>query len=38
MAKEGTNRRIEYMRPRRIELARVLKKTGNFHYQYDWHA
>ncbi len=26
------------MRPRCIELHRVLKKTGRFYYQCDWHA
>jgi DNA modification methylase len=25
-------------RPRCVELARVLKKTGSFYYQCDWHA
>jgi site-specific DNA-methyltransferase (adenine-specific) len=29
---------IEYMRPRCVELARVLKKTGSFYYHCDWHA
>lgn len=29
---------IDYMRPRCVELARVLKKTGSFYYQCDWHA
>ena len=29
---------IEFMRPRCIELARVLKKTGSFYYHCDWHA
>src|SRR3989442_6283011 len=26
------------MRPRSIELHRVLKKTGSFYYHCDWHA
>jgi hypothetical protein len=26
------------MRPRRVELARVLKQTGTFYYHCDWHA
>ncbi len=29
---------IEWMRPRVLELYRVLKKTGNFYYHCDWHA
>ncbi len=29
---------IQYMRPRVIELYRVLKKTGSFYYHCDWHA
>lgn len=29
---------IRYMRPRILELYRVLKKTGNFYYHCDWHA
>ncbi len=28
---------IDYMRPRCVELARVLKKTGSFYYHCDWH-
>jgi DNA modification methylase len=27
-----------YMRPRCVELARVLKPTGSFYYHCDWHA
>ncbi|MCK4340131.1 MAG: hypothetical protein KAY37_00215 [Phycisphaerae bacterium] len=36
----STQAYIEYMRPRCVELARVLKKTGSFYYHYhcDWHA
>jgi len=26
------------MRPRCVELARVLKPTGTFYYHCDWHA
>ena len=29
---------IDYMRPRCVELARVLKKTGSFYYHCDSHA
>jgi len=29
---------IQYMRPRVLELHRVLKKTGSFYYHCDWHA
>lgn len=29
---------IEYMRPRILEMYRVLKKTGSFYYHCDWHA
>ncbi len=29
---------IDYMRPRCVELMRVLKKTGSFYYQCDPHA
>ena len=29
---------IDYMRPRCVELARVLKKTGSFYYHCGWHA
>jgi len=29
---------IQYMRPRVMELYRVLKKTGSFYYHCDWHA
>ena len=35
---ESTHAYIEFMRPRCVELARVLKKTGNFYYHCDWHA
>jgi len=29
---------IQYMRPRVLEMYRVLKKTGSFYYHCDWHA
>ena len=29
---------IEFMRPRCVELVRVLKPTGSFYYHCDWHA
>jgi DNA modification methylase len=29
---------IDFMRPRCVELAGVLKKTGSFYYHCDWHA
>src|SRR5690348_565629 len=29
---------IDFMRPRCIQLARVLKPTGSFYYHCDWHA
>lgn len=29
---------IDFMRPRCVELARVLKQTGSFYYHCDWHA
>lgn len=29
---------IQYMRPRVVELHRVLKETGTFYYHCDWHA
>jgi DNA modification methylase len=35
---ESTKAYIEYMRPRCVELHRVLKKTGSFYYHCDWHA
>ena len=35
---ESTKAYIDYMRPRCIELHRVLKKTGSFYYHCDWHA
>jgi DNA modification methylase len=34
----STQAYIDFMRPRCIELARVLKKTGSFYYHCDWHA
>jgi DNA modification methylase len=35
---ESTQAYIEFMRPKCVELARVLKKTGSFYYHCDWHA
>src|ERR1035438_5847014 len=35
---ESTRAYIDYMRPRCVELARVLKKAGSFYYHCDWHA
>jgi DNA modification methylase len=35
---ESTKAYIDYMRPRCVEIARVLKKTGSFYYHCDWHA
>ena len=35
---ESTQAYIEFMRPRCIELARVLNRTGSFYYHCDWHA
>ena len=29
---------IDFMRPRCVELHRVLKNTGSFYYHCDWHA
>src|SRR5213592_1016335 len=34
----STQAYIEFMRPRCVELRRVLKKTGSFYYHCDWHA
>ena len=36
--RENTKAYIAYMRPRCVQLARVLKKTGSFYYHCDWHA
>ena len=35
---ENTKAYIDYMRPRCVQLARVLKKIGSFYYHCDWHA
>lgn len=35
---ESTRAYIDYMRPRCVELARVLQPTGSFYYHCDWHA
>ncbi len=34
----STQAYIEFMRPRCVEMARVLKKSGSFYYHCDWHA
>jgi hypothetical protein len=34
----STQAYIDYMRPRCVQLARVLKKTGSFYHHCDWHA
>ena len=34
----STQAYIEFMRPRCVELGRVLKPTGSFYYHCDWHA
>jgi site-specific DNA-methyltransferase (adenine-specific) len=35
---ESSQMYIEFMRPRCVELSRVLKATGSFYYHCDWHA
>lgn len=35
---ESTRAYIDFMRPRCVELHRVLKKTGSFYFHCDWHA
>ena len=35
---ESTQAYIEFMRPRAVELARVLKKSGSFYYHCGSHA
>jgi DNA modification methylase len=35
---ESTQAYIEFMRPRCVQLARVVKQTGSFYYHCDWHA
>jgi DNA modification methylase len=34
----STKAYIDFMRPRCVQLHRVLKKTGSFYYHCDWHA
>src|SRR5450759_220611 len=34
----STEAYIDFMRPRCVELSRVLKNTGSFYYHCDWHA
>ena len=36
--RENPSAYIDYMCPRCVQLARVLKKTGSFYYHCDWHA
>lgn len=36
--RESTQAYINFMPPRCVEMARVLKKTGSFYYDCDWHA
>ena len=35
---ESTHAYIEFMRPRCVEMARALKRTGTFYYHCDWDA
>lgn len=35
---ESTQAYIEFMRPRCVELGRVLKETGSLYFHCDWHA
>ena len=35
---ESTRAYIEFMRPRCLEIYRVIKSTGSFYYHCDWHA
>ena len=35
---ESTQAYIDFMRPRCIQLHRVLRDTGSFYYHCDWHA
>jgi DNA modification methylase len=34
----STEAYIDFMRPRCVQLARILKSTGSFYYHCDWHA
>jgi len=34
----STQAYIDFMRPRCVQLARVIKPTGSFYYHCDWHA
>jgi site-specific DNA-methyltransferase (adenine-specific) len=34
----STQAYIDFMRPRCVEMHRVLKKTGSFYFHCDWHA
>jgi site-specific DNA-methyltransferase (adenine-specific) len=35
---DGVTAYLDYMKPRLIELHRILKATGSFYYHCDWHA
>ena len=35
---ESTQAYLDFMRPRCVELARVLKPTGSFYFHCDWDA
>ena len=35
---ENVQAYLDYMKPRLIEMYRVLKSTGSFYYHCDWHA
>jgi DNA modification methylase len=35
---ESTRAYIDFMRPRCVQLHRVLKSTGSFYYHCDWHS
>lgn len=35
---ENVRAYLDYMKPRLVELYRVLKPTGSFYYHCDWHA
>jgi hypothetical protein len=35
---ENTKAYIDYLRPRCVQMSRVLKQTGSFYYHCDWHA
>lgn len=35
---EDVSEYLDYMKPRLLQLYRVLKRTGSFYYHCDWHA